>query len=74
MFNVTVLKMKDIVKCLVGIIIAVAFIIITTRYFSFPKQNESNENKTILTKISKAIENFTSKRLTTNLKETIPLI
>ena len=47
MFNVTVLKMKDIVKCLVGIIIAVAFIIITTRYFSFPKQNESNENKTI---------------------------
>ena len=74
MFNVTVLKMKDIVKCLVGIIIAVAFITITTRYFSFPKQNESNENKTIFTKISKVIENFTSERLTTNLKETIPLI
>ena len=32
MFNVTVLKMKDIIKCLVGIIIAVAFITITTRF------------------------------------------
>ena len=44
MFNVTVLKMKDIIKCLVGIIIAVAFITITTRYFSSSKQDHNNNS------------------------------
>ena len=34
MFNVTVLKMKDIIKYLVGIIITISLVIYATRYFS----------------------------------------
>ena len=74
MFNVTVLKMKDIVKCLVGIIIAVAFITITTRYFSSTKQNKSQNNDTIITKISKTIGDFINNKLTEGLTETMPVL
>ena len=74
MFNVTVLKMKDIVKCLVGIIIAVAFITITTRYFSSSKQNKSENNDNIITKISKSVEGFINSKLTNCLKETMPVL
>ena len=74
MFNVTVLKMKDIVKCLVGIIIAVAFITITTRYFSSSKQNKSENNDNIITKITKSVEGFINSKLTNCLKETMPVL
>ena len=74
MFNVTVLKMKDIVKCLVGIIIAVAFITITTRYFSSSKQNKSENNDNIITKISKSVEGFINSKLTNCLKGTMPVL
>ena len=66
MFNVTVLKMKDIIKYLVGIIITIAFVIYTARYFSSIK-NKVKEDK----KQSK-IEIFQFGSLTSCLDETIP--
>lgn len=66
MFNVTVLKMKDLIKYLVGIIITIIFVMYTTRYFSSTK-NRIEEDK----KQSK-IEVFQFGSLTSCLDETIP--
>ena len=67
MFNVTVLKMKDIIKYLVGIIITIALVIYATRYFSSIKNKVKDENK----KQSK-IEIFQIGSLTSCLDKTIP--
>lgn len=67
MFNVTVLKMKDILKYLVGIILTVTFVIYTTRYFSSNTKNKVNEEK----KQSK-IEISQQINLTSCLDKTIP--
>ena len=67
MFNVTVLKMKDIIKYLVGIIITIAFVIYTARYFSSIKNKVKEEEK----KQSK-IEIFQFGSLTSCLDKTIP--
>lgn len=67
MFNVTVLKMRDIIKYLVGIIITIFFVIYTTRYFSSTKNKIKEEDK----KQSK-IEIFQFGSLTSCLDKTIP--
>ena len=67
MFNVTVLKMKDIIKYLVGIIITISLVIYATRYFSSIKNKIKEENK----KQSK-IEIFQIGSLTSCLDKTIP--
>ena len=67
MFNVTVLKMKDIIKYLVGVSITIVFVIYTTRYFSTLKNNKKEEDK----KQSK-IEIFQFGDLTSCLDKTIP--
>ena len=41
MFNVTVLKMRDIVKYLVGIMIIIGLIVFATRFFAFKGQNKT---------------------------------
>lgn len=67
MFNVTVLKMRDIIKYLVGIIITIFFVIYTTRYFSSTKNKIKEEDK----KQAK-IEIFQFGSLTSCLDKTIP--
>lgn len=67
MFNVTVLKMKDIIKYLVGIIITISLVVYATRYFSSIKNKIKEENK----KQSK-IEIFQIGSLTSCLDKTIP--
>ena len=44
MFNVTVLKIGDIIKYLVGISIIVMLMVFTARYFSSTKENKNNKN------------------------------
>ena len=48
MFNVTVLKIGDIIKYLVGISIIVMLMVFTTRYFSSTKENKNTKNFKIL--------------------------
>ena len=68
MFNVTVLKMKDIMKYLVGIIITIVLVIYTTRYFSTLKNNANEGDK----KQQSKVEIFQFGALTSCLDKTIP--
>ena len=68
MFNVTVLKMKDIIKYLVGITITIFFVIYTTRYFSTLKNNLEEDKE------QPKIEIFQFGSLTSCLDKTIPTI
>lgn len=45
MYNVTVLKMKDIVKYFLGVLIIVSIVIITSKYFNFSKSNKKDSLK-----------------------------
>ena len=65
MFNVTVLKIKDIVKYLVGTIILIGIIVYTTRFFAY-KPNEQ--------KIEKKQEKIRSNTLKKCLNKTIPVM
>lgn len=69
MFNVTVLRMRDIIKYLVGIMITISVVMYATRYFSSMKNNE-NESKdgNVLSKL----EIFSFGSLTSCLDKTIP--
>ena len=40
MFNVTVLKMRDIVKYLVGFMIIIGIIVYATRFFAYKAENK----------------------------------
>ena len=66
MFNVTVLKMRDIVKYLVGIMIIIGLIVFATRFFTFKPQNKT-ETKTV--KSSKLIQIGSLK---SSLRKTLP--
>ena len=66
MFNVAVLKMRDIVKYLVGIIITISVVVCATRYFSSIKSKVKEEKKQI------KIEAFQFGSLTSCLDKTLP--
>lgn len=68
MFNVTVLKMKDIIKYLVGIMITIFFVIYTAGFFSSKKNEIKKEEKQEQSKI----EIFQFGSLTSCLDKTIP--
>ncbi|MBQ2937503.1 MAG: stage II sporulation protein P [Clostridia bacterium] len=68
MFNVTVLKMKDIMKYLVGIIITIGVVVYTARYFYSKKNNlKEAENK-----MQVKLEIFSFGSLTGCLDKTVP--
>ena len=69
MFNVKILRMRDIRKCLVGIILTIAIVICTTRYFSSVKKEDTKE-KAI--KETTKINIFKFGSLTSCLNKTIP--
>lgn len=64
MFNVTVLKMKDIIKYLVGIVITILIVIFATRYFSLLRKDKMQSKMKI----------FSSNNFTQCLDKVIPTI
>lgn len=69
MFNVRILKMRDIRKCLVGIILTIAIVICTARYFSSIRQEDTKEK---VIKETTKINIFKFGSLTSCLNKTIP--
>ena len=69
MFNVKILRMRDIRKCLVGIILTIAIVICTTRYFSSVKKEDAKEK---VIKETTKINIFKFGSLTSCLNKTIP--
>ena len=67
MFNVTVLRMKDIIKYFIGITLTICIVIYSTKYFSNMKR-KSNEN----TKTNKNSSSLSIKSFTTCLDKTVP--
>lgn len=65
MFNVTVLKMRDLIKYFVGITITICIIVYTSKYFSENKNNETQKKKNLKIEFGS---------LTSCLEKTIPAI
>lgn len=74
MFNVTVLKMKDIIKYLVGILITIIIVMTTTRYFSSQSEENQKEKFKPLEKIVSLFSKIPEKILTSNLSSELPII
>lgn len=70
MFNVTVLKMRDIIKYLVGVVLTITIVIYSTRYFS----DKKGRIKDIGQEPKLRIEGFESESFTGCLDRTIPVI
>ncbi len=67
MFNVTVLRMKDLVKYLIGFTLTICVVIYSIKYFS-NITGKSNENN----KISKNLSSLSTKSFTECLDKTVP--
>ena len=78
MFNVAVLRLKDITKYLVGIIFTIVIVIVATRYFSFKKKDVINNNDNNIQKssniISKQVQGIKTYMLKSGISQTIPVI
>ena len=74
MFNVTVLRLKDIKKYLVGILFTIILIIIATKFFSSKKENTIKTENKIETIVSKQIQNIENHMLKSGISQTIPTI
>lgn len=70
MFNVTVLKMKDIKKYLIGTIIFILLIISLTKYFSTIKQ----KSQVIKQEVEKQVDNISAQKFMGCLEQTMPVV
>ena len=73
MFNVTVLKIKDIVKYLVGTIILIGIIVYTTRFFAYKPNEQKMEKKQEKVSITETLK-IKSNTLKKCLNKTIPVM
>lgn len=73
MFNVTVLKIKDIVKYLVGTIILIGIIVYTTRFFEYKPNEQKIEKKQEKVSITETLK-IRSNTLKKCLNKTIPVM
>lgn len=73
MFNVTVLKIKDIVKYLVGTIILIGIIVYTTRFFAYKPNEQKIEKKQEKVSITEILK-IRSNTLKKCLNKTIPVM
>lgn len=73
MFNVTVLKIKDIVKYLVGTIILIGIIVYTTRFFAYKPNEQKIEKKQEKVGITETLK-IKSNTLKKCLNKTIPVM
>lgn len=75
MFNVTVLKMKDILKYLVGIVLTGLLVIFISKGFGKSNEtNTTNENNNIIQKIENKMSFLSKNSMTCALDQTIPVI
>lgn len=68
MFNVAVVNIKDLIKYLVGVIIAITIIVGLTRYFSFAKINNTGFD------LKNKIKNVVNKSYIECINDTIPVM
>ncbi|MEI3435639.1 MAG: stage II sporulation protein P [Clostridia bacterium] len=73
MFNVTVLKIKDIVKYLLGTIILIGIIVYTTRFFAYKPNEQKIEKKQEKVSITEILK-IRSNTLKKCLNKTIPVM
>lgn len=73
MFNVTVLKIKDIVKYLVGTIILIGIIVYTTRFFAYKPNEQKIEKKQEKVSITETLK-IRSNTLKKCINKTIPVM
>lgn len=73
MFNVTVLKIRDIVKYLVGTIILIGIIVYTTRFFAYKPNEQKIEKKQEKVSITETLK-IKSNTLKKCLNKTIPVM
>lgn len=73
MFNVAVLRIRDIIKYLVGILFTIIIVMIATRYYYFTKKNLSNTEK-VETKVSIKIQGIKERILKSGITQTIPVV
>ena len=73
MFNVTVLKIRDIVKYLVGTIILIGIIVYTTRFFAYKPNEQKIEKKQEKVSITETLK-IRSNTLKKCLNKTIPVM
>ena len=67
MFNVTILKMKDIIKYIIGIIITILIIVFVSKQF----QNNKNEEK-IVNKVENGINMISEQSLLSCFEQVVP--
>ena len=72
MFNVAVLRLKDITRYLFGIVITIIIVMLISKYFTSNKNSISTpENKTE-SKISKYVQNIKTNIFKSGISQTLP--